>query len=40
MKVWTDISREVEFFRVVYNSRIEYYRQLQLVSVCLPVSAR
>jgi len=27
------LGREVELFRTIYNARIEYYRQLQLLSV-------
>ena len=30
-------SREVELFRTIYNARIEYYRQLQSLSVFFPV---
>jgi hypothetical protein len=29
----SDTGREVELFRTIYNARIEYYRQLQLLSV-------
>lgn len=31
----SDTVREVELFRTIYNARIEYYRQLQLLSVRL-----
>jgi len=32
-EVLLTLEREVELFRTIYNARIEYYRQLQLLSV-------